>query len=99
MVTGPEPATAVEGGPPAPDFKLPSTLGGDFSLGDFRGTQWVLLEFRRRRLRADLSGDSERRGQRHHQLLATDLCRIPEAAVPAHQRFPRPDGQAATSRW
>ena len=36
---------AVEIGQPAPDFKLPSTLGRDISLTDFRGKKWVLLEF------------------------------------------------------
>jgi hypothetical protein len=45
IVTGPGPAVAVEVGQPAPDFKLPSTMGGDVSLGDFRGKRWVLLEF------------------------------------------------------
>ena len=39
------PALAVDVGQPAPDFKLPSTTGGDVSLGDFRGKKWVLLEF------------------------------------------------------
>ena len=45
LVTGPGPAVAVEVGDPAPDFKLPSTMGGDVSLSDFRGKKWVLLEF------------------------------------------------------
>ena len=36
---------AVESGQPAPDFKLPSTLGTDIALSDFRGKKWVLLEF------------------------------------------------------
>ena len=39
------PAAAVEVGQPAPDFKLPSSMGGDISLRDFRGKKWVLLEF------------------------------------------------------
>jgi len=26
-------------------FKLPSTLGNDIALSDFRGKKWVLLEF------------------------------------------------------
>jgi AhpC/TSA family len=39
------PAAAVEVGQPAPEFKLPSTMGGDVSLSDFRGKKWVLLEF------------------------------------------------------
>ena len=38
-------AGAVESGQPAPDFKLPSTLGNDIALSDFRGKKWVLLEF------------------------------------------------------
>ena len=42
---GIERALAVEAGQPAPDFKLPSTMGGDVSLADFRGKKWVLLEF------------------------------------------------------
>ena len=45
VVTGPWAASAVEVGQPAPDFQLPSTMGGDVSLGDFRGKKWVLLEF------------------------------------------------------
>jgi thioredoxin-dependent peroxiredoxin len=45
IVAGSVPAVAVEVGQPAPDFKLPSTTGGDISLGDFRGKKWVLLEF------------------------------------------------------
>ena len=45
VVTDPWAASAVEVGQPAPDFKLPSTMGGDVSLGDFRGKKWVLLEF------------------------------------------------------
>lgn len=38
-------AMALEAGQPAPDFKLPSTMGADVSLGEFRGKKWVLLEF------------------------------------------------------
>jgi peroxiredoxin len=38
-------AAAVEVGAPAPDFKLPSTTGSDIALSDFRGKQWVFLEF------------------------------------------------------
>jgi len=39
------PATAIEVGEPAPDFRLASTFGSDISLGDYRGKKWVLLEF------------------------------------------------------
>jgi hypothetical protein len=42
---GAAPSAAVEVGQPAPDFKLPSTMGGDVSLSAFRGKKWVLLEF------------------------------------------------------
>jgi hypothetical protein len=38
-------ATAVEVGEKAPDFTLPSTMGGQISLSQFRGKQMVLLEF------------------------------------------------------
>jgi hypothetical protein len=38
-------ATAVEVGEKAPDFALPSTMGGQISLSQFRGKQLVLLEF------------------------------------------------------
>ncbi len=38
-------AQALDGGEPAPDFRLPSTLGNDISLGDYRGKKWVLVEF------------------------------------------------------
>ena len=45
VVIGPAPARAVEVDQPAPDFRLPSTTGGEISLGDFRGKKWVFLEF------------------------------------------------------
>jgi hypothetical protein len=38
-------AGAVEVGQSAPEFKLPSTVGNDIALSDFRGKKWVLLEF------------------------------------------------------
>jgi hypothetical protein len=38
-------ARAVEVGEPAPDFRLPSTFAKDISLSDYRGKNWVLLEF------------------------------------------------------
>ncbi len=45
VVIDPRLARAVEVGEPAPDFKLPSTTGGDISLSDFRGKKFILLEF------------------------------------------------------
>ena len=45
VAIGPRLAGAVEVGEPAPEFKLPSTTGGDISLSDFRGKKFVLLEF------------------------------------------------------
>lgn len=45
VTVAPGPAAAVEVGQPAPDFKLPSSMGGDVSLADFRGKKWVLIEF------------------------------------------------------
>ena len=38
-------ALALEVGEKAPDFTLPSTLGEQISLSQFRGKQHVLLEF------------------------------------------------------
>ena len=38
-------ATALEVGDKAPDFTLPSTMGGEVSLSQFRGKKLVLLEF------------------------------------------------------
>ncbi len=38
-------AGAADVGVPAPDFKLPSTTGADIALSDFKGKQWVFLEF------------------------------------------------------
>ena len=38
-------APAVEVGEEAPDFTLPSTLGEEISLRQFRGKQLVLIEF------------------------------------------------------
>ena len=43
LVTGV--ALALEVGEKAPDFTLPSTLGEQISLSQFRGKQHVLLEF------------------------------------------------------
>jgi len=45
IVIGPGPAVAVDVGQPAPEFKMPSTMGGDVPRSDFRGKKWVLLEF------------------------------------------------------
>ena len=41
----PRSAAALEVGQPAPDFKLPSTVGNNISLSDFRGKKYVLIEF------------------------------------------------------
>ena len=38
-------ATALEVGEKAPNFTLPSTLGEEVSLRQFRGKQLVLIEF------------------------------------------------------
>ncbi len=38
-------ATALEVGAPAPDFTLPSTMGGKINLSQFRGKKHVLIEF------------------------------------------------------
>jgi hypothetical protein len=40
-----QPAAALEAGEPAPEFTMPSTMGGNVSLSDYRGKKWVLLEF------------------------------------------------------
>ena len=45
ILAGSHRATAVEVGEPAPDFKLASTKGIDIGLAEFRGKQWVFLEF------------------------------------------------------
>ena len=45
ILAGSSPATAVEVGEPAPDFKLASTRGIDIALAEFRGKKWVFLEF------------------------------------------------------
>jgi peroxiredoxin len=45
MVDGSHPATAVNVGDPAPDFKLASTRGVDIGLAEFRDKKWVFLEF------------------------------------------------------
>jgi len=42
-ITGP--AAAVEIGEAAPEFTMPSTMGGNVSLSDYRDKKWVLLEF------------------------------------------------------
>lgn len=38
-------AAAAAVGQSAPNFTLPSSMGGDTSLSDFHGKKWVLLEF------------------------------------------------------
>ena len=38
-------AAALEVGEKAPDFTLPSTMGGQISLSQFQGKQFVLIEF------------------------------------------------------
>lgn len=38
-------AMALEVGERAPDFTLPSTMGEDISLSQFRGKHHILLEF------------------------------------------------------
>jgi hypothetical protein len=45
MMAGVGPASAVEVGEPAPEFTMPSTMGGNVSLSDYRDKKWVLLEF------------------------------------------------------
>jgi hypothetical protein len=45
VVIGAGVVRAVEVGEPAPGFTLPSTMGRDISLSDYRGKKWVLLEF------------------------------------------------------
>jgi len=42
-ITGP--TAAVEVGEAAPEFTMPSTMGGTVSLSDYRDKKWVLLEF------------------------------------------------------
>ena len=38
-------AAAIEVGDKAPDFTLPSTMGKDISLSEFRGKKYILIEF------------------------------------------------------
>ena len=45
IFAGVGPASAVEVGEPAPEFTMPSTMGGNVSLSDYRDKKWVLLEF------------------------------------------------------
>ncbi|MBI2881472.1 MAG: redoxin domain-containing protein [Candidatus Tectomicrobia bacterium] len=42
---GVAPASAVEVGQPAPDFRLQSTAGKPVSLSDYRGKKNVVLQF------------------------------------------------------
>ena len=41
----PATAAAVQVGDQAPDFKLPSSIGGEISLSDYLGKNMVLVEF------------------------------------------------------
>ena len=45
MLVGMRETTALEVGEKAPDFLLPSTMGGMTSLSMFQGKKLVLLEF------------------------------------------------------
>jgi peroxiredoxin len=45
VLMGASGATALELGEQAPDFALPSTMGGKVSLSQFRGQSLVLIEF------------------------------------------------------
>ena len=45
MLGGLQETTALEVGEKAPDFTLPSTMGGQISLSQFQGKQFVLIEF------------------------------------------------------
>jgi hypothetical protein len=42
---GPSVAAALEVGQTAPNFTLPSTMGTDLSLSDFKGKTFVFVEF------------------------------------------------------
>ena len=45
MLGGLRETAALEVGEKAPDFTLPSTMGGQISLSQFQGKQFVLIEF------------------------------------------------------
>ncbi len=45
MLIGLRETTALEVGEKAPDFTLPSTMGGQISLSQFQGKQFVFIEF------------------------------------------------------
>jgi hypothetical protein len=45
MLGGLRETAALEVGEKAPDFTLPSTMGGQISLSQFQGKQCVLIEF------------------------------------------------------
>jgi hypothetical protein len=45
LLVGVRETAALEVGEEAPDFTLPSTLGTEISLRQFRGKQHVLIEF------------------------------------------------------
>lgn len=45
LLMGVRETAALEVGEEAPDFTLPSTLGTEISLRQFRGKQHVLIEF------------------------------------------------------
>jgi len=45
MLGGLQQTTALEVGEKAPDFTLLSTMGGQISLSQFQGKQFVLIEF------------------------------------------------------
>ena len=104
------PAAAVEVGEPAPDFKLAEHHGSRYLPQRLSGQEVGAPRVLRRRLRADLSGepvgqegrlqalrrpgDPEPRRQRQPDVLAADVRRIAEAAVPAAQRLSRAEGHA-----
>ena len=45
LLVGVRETAALEVGEKAPDFTLPSTMGGQVNLSQFQGKQFVLVEF------------------------------------------------------
>ncbi len=66
-------ASALEIGKPAPDFTLPSTIGKNISLQQFRGRKHVLIEFYGAAFAPTCTANIKARGADHNKFEALNV--------------------------